>query len=338
MSPPMNEPLADPVETLRGLANFQLPLLIRGVAQAGVADALASGPRPVAEVAAATGLHPDALHRALRALASYGIFAETAPGVYGLTPLAEPLRRDHPSGLGPTLIIPEWEVHAWAELAHTLVTGAPAFPHHYGHPYFEWLARHPEVSARFDQYMKAFVGRVVVAALPLYDWPREGTIVDVGGGTGALIAAVLQARPGLRGILFDQPAVVAGARPILERAGVADRCRVVGGDFFGACPAGGTVYLLARVLHDWNDEQAAVILKNCRAAMGSDAKLLIFDGVIKPGNEPDLFKLSDVHMLVLLDGKERDEGQWRSLLRATGFHLERTVPTPFQAWIEALPV
>ena len=161
-----------------------------------------------------------------------------------------------------------------------------------------------------------------------YDFAGARTVVDVGGGQGALLAAVLAAHPQARGVLFDQPEVVAGAAPLLRAAGVADRCAVVGGSFFEAVPDGGDVYLLSRVIHDWDDAQATTILRACRRAMGPAARLLLVERVLAPGNTPDPNRFSDLNMLVMLGGQERTAAEFAALYQAAGFRLTRVLPLP----------
>jgi len=202
----------------------------------------------------------------------------------------------------------------------------------------EYLSANAGAAATFNEAMASSTELAARAVAEAYDLSRVGTIVDVGGGTGAFLAVILTATPGARGILFDRPGVVAGASRILTRAGVADRCAVVAGDFFETVPRGGGAYILSWVIHDWDDDRAVTILENCRRAMADDARLLIIEQVVPPGNEPSLSKLYDLQMLALAGGRERRADEYRALLAAADLELARIVPTSApRSVIEALP-
>jgi SAM-dependent methyltransferase len=192
--------------------------------------------------------------------------------------------------------------------------------------YFQYLADHPESAATFNAAMTGWSAQVASAVVEAYDFSDCRTVVDVGGGHGTLLGAILAAHAHLRGILFDLPHVAASAAPFLVAAGVADRCETIAGDFFEALPSGDT-YILAQILHDWDDERSQRILQNCRSAMAPAGRLLIVELVLPPGNEPSLGKLLDLHMLVLLTGRERTEAEYRDLLGSAGFRLTRVIPT-----------
>jgi hypothetical protein len=190
---------------------------------------------------------------------------------------------------------------------------------------FPYLAQHPEAAAAFNAGLAAAPEHEAIATA--YDFSTIRTLVDVGGGHGTLIAAVLRAHPTLQGILFDQPSVVAGAPALLEAAGVAQRCRVMGGDFFAAIPAGGDAYILSSIIHDWDDDRAVAILANCRRAMDNSGRLLVVEPVVPPGNDFSLSKFSDLNMLAVTGGRERTEEEYRALYAAAGFRLTRVIPT-----------
>ncbi|HET6467429.1 MAG TPA: methyltransferase [Geminicoccaceae bacterium] len=310
-------------------------------ARLGIADLLGDGPKPPAALAAATGTDATALYRLLRALASLGVFAEDAGGRFTLTPLAEGLRSDAPGSLRGYAIMmgEEWHWRAWGELLESVRTGGSAFERVHGCELFRYFAEHPEAARVFNAAMTSRTGQETAAVTGAYDWPA-GTIVDVGGGQGALLTAILARRPEARGILFDLPHVIDAARRPIEEKGLAARCELVGGDFFDRVPAGGDLYLIKRVLHDWDDGRAAAILRCCRAAMAADARLLVIEHVLPPGNAPSWGKLLDLQMLVLTPGgQERDEAGFHGLLATAGFRLERVLPAgPTASLIEALPV
>jgi hypothetical protein len=329
-------------DTLWRMTNgFQVSQAIHVVATLGIADLLKDGPKSADELAEATGTHASALYRILRALASVGVFAEQSDGRFGLTPLAEHLRTDVPGSLRSwaMLIGRPYYFTTWGHLLHSVKTGEPAFPHVYGMPAWEYRASHPEESALFDGAMTGLSLAEAEAVVRSYDFSGIGVLVDVGGGKGALLAAILAANPALSGILFDQPHVVADAKDLLERAGVADRCEVVDGDFFKAVPGGADAYLLKSIIHDWDDASAIEILRRCRAAMADSARLLLVERGIRPANEPDPAKFIDLMILVMLGGRERTAEEHERLYTEAGFKLTNTIHTgSLLDIIEGVPV
>ena len=321
------------------LLDHWTPMALRVAITNGLIEELGPGPRTAADVAVAAGTDPGITARVLRALAGRGVIHERQDGALELTELGRRFLADEPGSIGRIAGWRPWEMHAWAELEHTLRTGRPAFEVAFpGRPYFEWLAEHPAESARFDRTMEDRTRRLIADARPLLErLPATGRVVDVGGGNGTLLAAVLTARPGLRGVVLDLPHVVAGAPAILEAAGVADRAEAVGGSFFDPLPAGADAYLLASVLHDWPDDRAAAILARVREAIPEHGRLVILDAVLRGPNAWDNFKLIDLHMAVLFGAGERDEPAWRALLERTGFALDAILPLPGLGWLEARP-
>lgn len=299
-------------------------------AQLGLADLIHEGPKTASELAEATGAHAPSLYRLLRALASVGVFAEDGEGRFGMTPLATALRSDTPGSIrhGVVLVGQSFHRQAWTNLLYSVTTGRPAFDHAHGQPFFDYLGEYPEALAAFQAWMSQASAMQVPALLGSYDFSPFRRVVDVGGGRGDLLASLLRANPEVRGILFDLPQVVAGARAI-EDSGVADRCQVMGGDFFTAVPEGGDAYLLKMVIHDWDDDRAVRILRNCCDAMAPDGKVLVMEMLVPPGNAPHFSKFMDLNMLVLNQGGlERTEAEYRDLFRAAGLALTRVVPTP----------
>jgi hypothetical protein len=317
-------------QLLEMTAGFQVSRAISAAAELGLADLLAGGARTVEELAGATGTRPQLLYRLLRALASCGIFAETDGGRFAMTPLAEPLRSDAPGGsvrdyavfVGQPFVQRPWE-----ELVWSLRTGQPGFDRVYGMSMFEHHSGNAEAGELFNNAMASHTSRETAAIVAAYDFDGLGTVVDVAGGHGGLIAAILAASPGTEGVLFDQPYVIAGARAAVQEQGVAGRCQLAGGDMFASVPPGGDAYILKRVLHDWEDDRAAVILRNCGRAMNDGGRVLVIDMVIPPGNDPHLGKFYDLTMLVNLGGRERTEPEFAELLAAAGLRLTRVVPT-----------
>jgi hypothetical protein len=330
-----------PRDTLLQMTNaFQVSQAIYVAATLGIADLLEDGPQSADELAKTTGTHAPSLYRLLRALASVDIFSET-DGYFGSTPLAEYLRTDTPGSLRNFVMLigqqSFWS--SWGHLLHSVRTGESAFRKVHGMAPFKYWADHPEEDAVFKAAMTSLSSGVVDAVVPSYDFSGIGVLLDVGGGEGALLAAILAANSSLRGILFDQPHVVGTAEALLERAGVVDRCEVVGGSFFEAVPTGADAYLLKSVIHDWDDEATIEILRACRAAMGDSGKLLVVERVMQPGNDPDPAKFSDLNMLVVPGGQERTADEFELVYAEAGFKLSNIIRTgsPYSI-IEGIPV
>jgi predicted O-methyltransferase YrrM len=328
-------------QLLRGSLVTQL---IAVAATLGIADLLQAGERSSADLAAHVGADPEALYRVLRALASLGIFAETEPGSFTLTPLAEPLQSDVPGSLRGSAMVygQRWFWQPCGELLHSVRTGQSAFEYVHNQPLFAYLAQDDAAAASFNTHQTNMTRLDVGAMLDAYDFAPFTTIVDVGGGHGALTAAIAQACPQTHVILFDQATVVAGAPARLQAAGVEERCMLVAGDFFESVPAGGDAYVLKDIIHDWDEESALAILRNCRQAMTQQASrsgcLLIIEKVIPPGNAPFAGKLTDITMLLIAGGRERSAAEYQALLEQAGFTLRRIVPTRSPASIiEAVP-
>lgn len=309
------------------------------VALLGIADLLKNGTRSAAFLAAATKMNPAALYRLLRALASVGVFSEAGDENFSLTPLAEGLLNDRPdSQRAAAIMMGEEHYRSWGELLYSVETGKPAFDKIYGQPIFAYLAGHTTAATIFDKAMTGIHGPETVAMLDAYDFSTFGTLIDVGGGNGSLLCAVLQRHPQLKGVLFDRADVIERARANLQAAGVAERCTTVAGNFFEQVPPGGDAYLMRHIIHDWNDEQALTILGHCRKALTGQAKLLLVESVIPAGNEPFFGKWLDVNMLVIPGGQERTEKEYRELLHKAGFALAHVVPTPLEVSVlEAVP-
>jgi hypothetical protein len=227
---------------------------------------------------------------------------------------------------------------AWAHLEHSIRTGDNAFQHVHGTDVWAYRAERPDEGAIFDLAMESLTGASNRALLDAYDFGRFGSVVDVGGGNGALLAALLGEFPAMRGVLLDQPHVTANAAAVLERAGVADRCEIVGGSFFDDVPSGGDAYTLKSIIHDHEDEPAVAILRTCRRAMAADATLLLIERIVGPPNEDPRTKFSDLNMLVAPAGRERTLHEWDALVTRAGFRLATATPsTSGLAVIEAAP-
>jgi hypothetical protein len=329
-----------PLALQRLINGFRVTQMIGVAAALGLADLVADGPKSSAELAERTGMHAPSLYRLLRALSSLGVFAEDEQQRFGLTPLAALLRSGVPGSLrdwAAFSIDPQlWR--AWGELIHSVRTGETAFSHVFGMDVWSYRAQHPESGATFDAAMSSLSGGDIPAILAAYDFSAIQTLVDVGGGHGALITGILQAHPTMLGILFDQPHVLASAASVLAAAGVSDRCALADGDFFTEVPPGGDAYLLRRIIHDWDDARSVAILRNVREAMPEHGRLLLVEGVIQPPNHPDPIKIMDMNMLVMAGGLERTEGEYRALLAEAGLSLTKVYATRGpSSIIEAVP-
>ncbi|RDI54341.1 methyltransferase [Nocardia mexicana] len=326
-----------PATLMELLAAGWLTQAIHAAAALGIADALAGGPRTRADLARAVGADEDALARLLRLLTSYGIFTRRRDGRYALTPAARALCRDAPVSLRDAALFFGSETHRahWSRLADAVRTGTPATG---TASFFEFARADREFGALFDRAMTSIGSLTAEPVAATYDFARFGTLVDIGGGQGAMLAEILSRAPRSRGILFDLPEVLADAAAGLTEAGVADRVSLRAGSFFDAVPPGGDAYLLRHVLHDWPDERAMQILRTVRTAMSGDARLLIVELLLPRDGGPHPGKFVDLEMLVHSGGRERTETEYRNLLAAAGFEVGRVVPTICpESVIEARP-
>ncbi|WP_143264439.1 methyltransferase [Amycolatopsis kentuckyensis] len=301
---------------------------LRAAADVGVADHLADGPKTVAELARATGVHAENLHRVLRALAMRGVFREDEAGRFELTPEAELLRTDVPGSLRSAVLTftdkTFWNSHG--ELAHSVRHGDASFDQVFGTTFFDYF-RDVESPGTFYSGMQSKSDSENASIVRNLTFPPGATVVDVGGGYGGLLLEALRADPSLKGVLFDLgDHVVAGHR--LGELGDDGRWELITGDFFEACPPA-DVYLLKHIIHDWNDEQCVRILRNCRRALSPGGRIIVLDTVIPPRNEPHLGKLFDIMVMSILPGRERTEEQFRALLAEAGLELTRVVDTGF---------
>ena len=308
-------------------------------AKLAIADLLKGNPKTSDELARETGTHSNSLHRLMRLLASVGIFAEDENRRFCLTPLAQYLRTDVPASMRAAAIMcgESWHWQSWENILYTLKTGEPAIVKATGMRLFPFLEQNSEAFNIFSECMTGYAAPTHAATVTAYDFSGIGLLVDVGGGYGTHLAAILKANPHLRGVLFDHPSAADGARKVLATENVAERCEFVPGDFFESVPAGGDAYMLSHILHDWDDEQAIGILQNCRQAMDPGGKVLVVETILPPGNEFSPGKLFDLEMMVLVGGLERTEPEYRRLLETAGFDLSRVVSTTApESIIEAL--
>jgi hypothetical protein len=335
----MNEP--NPAGDLMRLVNgYQVSQAIHVAATLGIADRLKDGPRSADDLAAATGTHPGSLYRLLRALAAVGVFHEDGSQRFTLTPMGDCLRSDAANPVGPwaAFIGRPYFWQAWGHLLHSVRTGENAFQHVHCADVWKYRSEHAEEGAIFDRAMTAISRGVIDAVVGSYNFGVFPCVVDVGGGQGALLAGILRSHRAVRGILFDQPHVVAGADELLRKAGVADRCEVVSGSFFERVPEGGDAYMLKAILHDWEDEAAVAILQACRRAIRPGRRLLVLERLIAPPNEQPDAKFSDLNMMVSPGGRERTREEFAALFAAADFRLVAVAPTGTRlSVIEGLP-
>jgi len=312
----------------RMLTGYWVSQALYVAAKLRIADSLAVGPKSADELAKASGTQGRSLYRLLRALASLGIFAEEGDRRFALTPLGECLRSDLPgSQWAMAIMVGEEHYQAWGDLLGSVRTGEIAFDKIYGKPVFDYLAERPEQARIFDDAMTGVHGHETSAVLESYDFSAIGVLADIGGGNGTTLCGILKRFPKMTGILFDLDNVVERAKAEVEAAGLSQRCRLVGGNFFESVPGGVDAYLLRHIIHDWDDVKATAILKNIHEKMEGDAKLLVVETVIPPGNEPSFAKLLDLAMLVIPGGLERTEEEYRQLYDNAGFRLSGVVPT-----------
>ncbi len=322
-----------PTATMLGMiSGFWLSRALYAAAKLGLADLVKREPCTVEELAKASGTHGPSLYRLLRALASRGVFKEDADGRFSSTPLSRALESDAPGSLRGFVIAELGEDHypAWSEFLHSIRSGGIAFDHVFGTSVWQWRAQHSEDARIFDQAMASYTTAVNESIIRSYDFSPFRKIVDVGGGDGSLMVGILKANPAIDGLVFDLPHAAAHARARLQAAALTERCQVVEGDFFKSVPDGRDAYLLKWIIHDWDDDQAVAILRNCRRAMPQHAKLLLIEGVIPPGNAPSFHKFGDLNMLVMTGGRERTEAEYGALATVAGLRLARTVRTDFE--------
>ncbi|RCG24495.1 methyltransferase [Sphaerisporangium album] len=330
-----------PFEQVMGMiCGFWVSRGIYAATRLGIPDLLAGGPKSSADLAALTGSHPRSLYRLLRALAGVGLFTQQDE-VFGLTELGATLRSDVPASLSSFVLMELGPSHhrAWGELVHAIRTGEPAFDEAMGMSAWQMFARDPEMAGHLGRAMHGLTENVVAAVLETYDFSGFSRVVDIGGGEGGFLTAVLKAQPAATGVLFDLPYVMDNARDRLRGTAEFERCELVGGDFFEKVPDGGDLYLLKWVLHDWGDDECRAILGNCRQAIAEGGTLLVVDTVIPAGSEPAPGKFIDLNMMVLGSGRERTAEEFAALFAASGFELTRVLPMRSPSGlVEARPV
>jgi SAM-dependent methyltransferase len=313
-------------DLLRMGFGFAIAQALHVAAELGIADLLQNGPRSAEDLARTTGTDAGALYRVLRFLASEGVFREESAGRFAQTELSAGLRADAPDSPRDFIRMINSEPYAaWGQLLHSVRTGGTGFEHVFGAPRFAWLANQPEAAALFQRAMIAVSGSANLEAAEAYDFAGCKRVVDVGGGHGQLLSAIVTRNPHLAGVLYDLPAGIEAARKGV--GGPLPRCELVAGDFFKSVPEGADIYIMKKVIHDWDDERAAKILANCRRALAPGGKVLLAETIVPPGNDPHPIKLMDLNMLAVTGGMERTREQYERLFASAGLRLARIVPT-----------
>lgn len=333
------------------LCGFQISAAIGAVARLGVADALAGALARSAELAERLGADDRSLARVLRALTDVGVFEELADGRFALTALGETLRSDVPGSMRKPALLwtEEWHWRAYGLFTSSVRTGEAGMLPAHGRNFWDYLALHPATASAFNGMMSSASLLRAQALARTYDFSEVERMVDVGGGEGRLLSAVLQVYPHLSGVVFDLPGVITDAREYLREAGLAERVEVVAGNFFEEVPPGADVYVLSWILHDWDDDSALRILGNCREAIGNADRLLVVEMVLPSVDEPSspkagyleqLAKATDLEMLAVVGGRERTRAEYGEFLSRAGFELTQVLELESMPWslIEAAPV
>jgi len=325
-------PQIDPAQQLLQMGSgYMVAAALYPVVKLGIPDILANGSATAAQLAAKTNTNEDFLHRAMRMLASFGIFAEHERRTFALTAMSEKLCSNVRGSVRDMVLWMSNPFHfqVWADMEYALKTGKNATEHIFGKPCFEVFAPGEEITHEFNNAMTNISAGTIPAVLDAYSFSGMRTLVDIGCGHGKLLCEILSAYPQMKGILFDMESVVCGTTSNVEKHCVGNRMKVVAGSFFESVPKGGDAYIMQHIIHDWDDDKALTILKNVRRALEGvvDGKLLILDGVVAPNSGPDFKKMLDLEMMLMPGGRERTEAEFRELLGRAGFKLMRIVPT-----------
>ena len=330
------------MEFLYGLLNSHvMSRLIYAVAKTGIPDLLKDNQMDYKELAERANVHPHSLYRVMRTLSSVNVFSEMEEGVFRLSDIGQLLRTDIPESQHALAVLmwEPWWRQGWDELLYSLQTGKVAFDHIHGRGLFEYLKQNSEAAELFNKAMTSFTVQEINAILDTYDFSGVKKVVDIGGGRGKLLASLLEKYPSMNGILLDLPMALDSAKRLIDQEDLSERCELVPGDFFTPFSLSGDVYILKSVIHNWNDEQAISILKNCQGSMNKESRLLIIERIIPPGNEPSPAKIMDIVTLVNLGGQERTLSEYEELLRSSGFKLNRVVSTnSAMSIIEGIPI
>jgi hypothetical protein len=334
------EALPPHVQLIEMAVGYRISQIVYAAAKLGLADQLAERGKTAVELAEPTGTQEAVLYRLMRSLASLGILSENADQRFELTRLGSALRSDAPGSARAAVLyfVDKLSWLSWAELPYCLETGSTGVEKAFGKKLWDYLADNPGLWSYGNEAVKSFHDEEPPAVTDAYDFSTFHTAIDIGGGTGNLLSAILTRYPSVRGTLFDQAEVVSRAKDLIESRGLSNRVEFEAGDFFHSVPSGGDVYVLSHIIHDFHDDQCVTILANCRRAISPDGRLLIVEMVLPPGNTPHAGKLLDIEMLVMPGGQERTEREYGVLLSRAGFHLERVVPTESAvSVVEAIP-
>ena len=318
-----------PVQVLEIAGGFIDSQVVYASTKLGIPDSLASGPRTAADLAKDVDANPDAVHRLLRAAATIGLFSLDSGGRFGLTSLSETLRSDAEPSMRPVVLMlgdpSYWG--PWAELTYSVRTGKQGAEKVFGKPMWEYMADNAEFDAVFNNAMTALTTLDWPTVAAVYDFTPFDTIVDIGGGHGQLLKLILDSAPDSTGILFEQESVIEQAAEFLGECGSLPRCTLECGSFFDTVPLGADLYVMRRVIHDWDDEDAIAILSTIRRSIPDHGTLLIIESVVPQDNSPHFAKMLDLDMLIFAGGRERNEAQFRALLNRGGFEVSRVIPT-----------
>jgi hypothetical protein len=329
-----------PAALMRMVLGFQASQAIHVTAQLGLADLIKDGTKSADELGPQVGANPASLYRLMRAVAALGVFHEDNAKRFSLTEMGECLRSDAKTPVAPAAFyfgLPHYWA-AWGDLLHSVKTGESAFKHLYGMSSWDYFQAHPNVGSAFDRVMSGNSRSDAAAAIAAYDFSKFSRIIDIAGGQGVLLSEILVAYPDARGVLFDQPNVIARAAAP-SAAGVADRVELVAGDFFKSVPASGDAYLLKLIIHDWDDAKCGTILKKIRNVIDPAGRVIVLERVIEPPNQGDMTKLSDLNMMVSPGGIERTEDEFAAMFAGSGFRLEKIIGTRSRlSVIEASPI
>ena len=317
-------------DTLRRIATgFILSRALTLAAELKIADTLKNSAKSASEIAKELNLHTDSLYRLLRYLASHNIFEENSDNQFSLTPLSEIMVSDHSDSIHAFLDMiaddPPWD--SIKNMAHTLKTGEPAFDHLHNQKFFDYMTSHPISNSRFNAGMSCFSSPDDKNIIDAYDFKNYHTIVDVGGGKGSFLATILTKHTNTNGVLYDQAKIVNEPDEMINNLD-SDRCQVISGNFFEEVPQGGDLYTLKLILHDWNDEKATKILKNVRQALPDSGKILVIEGIMLDGNQPDPHKQLDISMMLIFGGRERTKNEFEILFKSAGLQINQIINTP----------
>ena len=325
----------NPVEfTMQLATGYMASSCLNAVTRLKIADLLAHGPKSVADLASVASVNEDILYRVLRALASVGVFVESEHRVFANSPFSEVLRTDVPGSMWPMVLwmCDPFHFDVYRDIMPTLKDGKPGIEHVFKKPAFDVIFSNEKLAQVFNNAMTMFSALVIPAVLEAYDFSGIGTIADIAGGHGFVLTAILKKYPQMKGILFDLDHVVAGASRRIDEMNLGNRVELVPGDFFKSVPPA-DAYVMKHIIHDWDDEKALTILKNCAVHLKPGGKVILIEDVLSPGNEPNMGKWIDIEMFMMPGGKERTEEEFRDLFARSGLKLTRVFPTKSPLWV-----